>query len=206
MLRNRRTVIFTMAFPVVFYLVFGLGSAYRPSTRYGVGNLSASTLVSMALYGAVLATTSDGAAVSIERARGWTRTLRVTPLTSAAYVAVKMATSLVLAAASVGAVYLVGAAIGKASMPAWVSLVTGLAVWVGSLLFGALGLFIPLSLYSAPLRTLAGFTPPWGLDQLVHYPLAGGSFDGWWLLSVAVWLAIFSGGAAWRFARATNRV
>ena len=36
-------------------------------------------MISMAVYGAMLATTSGGAMVSIERALGWSRQLRLTP-------------------------------------------------------------------------------------------------------------------------------
>jgi hypothetical protein len=43
----------------------------------------------------VAATATGGAVVSIERAAGWSRQLRVTPLSPAAYVLIKMLTSLV---------------------------------------------------------------------------------------------------------------
>jgi ABC-2 type transport system permease protein len=46
----------------------------------------------------------------------------------------------------------------------------------------------------------------YGLNQLVHYPLAGGNFDWLWSLNVIVWLAIFVVGAAWRLRRDTARV
>jgi ABC-2 type transport system permease protein len=59
----------------------------------------------------------------------------------AAYVAIKMLTSLVLAAGAVAAVYLVGAVTQKVSMPAHLWVITGLCVWIGSLLFAAFGLF-----------------------------------------------------------------
>ncbi|MGH9086814.1 MAG: hypothetical protein ACRDYZ_01655 [Acidimicrobiales bacterium] len=72
LLRNRRTLIFTVIVPTLFFLIFGLNSAYATDS-YGSGNVSASILISMALYGAVLATTSGGAMVSLERAAGWSR-------------------------------------------------------------------------------------------------------------------------------------
>ncbi len=46
----------------------------------GHGNVSLFLVVSMALYGASLATTAGGAMVSIERAQGWSRQFRLTPL------------------------------------------------------------------------------------------------------------------------------
>ncbi len=233
MLRNRRTLIFTVIVPVLFFLLFGLNASYGPA-RYGSGNVSASILISMALYGAVLATTGGGAMVAVERVAGWSRQLRITPLSPVAYIAVKMATALVLGLASVVVVYLVGAVTGKPHMPVWVWVVTALAVWIGSLLFGAFGLFvgylvpsenvmqlmgfalmlfsfggglfIPLSQFSHPLRVLATYTPLYGLNQLVHYPLAGGAFDATWVLNLVAWLAIFGAGAVWRFSQDTARV
>jgi ABC-2 type transport system permease protein len=56
------------------------------------------------------------------------------------------------------------------------------------------------------LRTFAAFTPLYGLSQLVHYPLVGGTLQRGWILNLAVWLAIFVAGAAWRLRRDTARV
>jgi ABC-2 type transport system permease protein len=233
LLRNRRTLIVTMIMPVVFFLLFGLNASYA-NLRAGHGNVSAFIMISMALYGAVLATTSGGAMVSIERAAGWSRQLRLTPLSPVAYVTIKTLTSLVLGAGSVAVVYIVGAIIGKPSMPAYLWVVTGLCVWIGSLLFAAFGLFIgyllptenvmqimglvmvvlafggglfiPLSQYPHALQVLAKFTPLYGLNQLAHAPLTGGAVDGWWFVNLFAWLIIFSAGAMWRFRKDTARV
>jgi ABC-2 type transport system permease protein len=233
LLRNRRTLLFSIVVPAVFFLIFGLNSTYV-TQRAGLGNTSAVVMISLALYGAVLATTSGGAMVSIERATGWSRQLRITPLTPAAYVGLKMISSLVLAAASVFTVYVIGMLTGKPSMPVHIWITTGVAVWFGSLLFAAFGLFvgyllpsenvmqilgfalmlfsfggglfIPLSQFSHPLRMLASFTPLYGLNQLVHYPLASGPFHWAWALNVAVWFALFAAGAIWRFRNDTDRV
>ena len=233
LLRNRRTIIFTLIAPVIFFLLFGLNNAYA-NQRSGHGNVSAFVMISMALYGAVLATTSGGAMVSIERASGWSRQLRVTPLSPVAYIVIKMLTALVLGLGAVLAVYAAGILAHKPSMPVHLWLVTGFAVWIGSLLFAAFGLFvgylvpsenvmqiigfilmlfsfggglfIPLSQFSSGLQTAAKFTPLYGLNQLVHYPLVGGAFAWSWAANLIVWLVIFVGGAAWRFRRDTARV
>src|SRR6185369_6998671 len=93
LLRNRRTVLFTMVLPVFFFLLFGLNSAYA-NLPYGSGNVSAQVMINLALYGAVLATTSGGAMVAIERSVGWSRQLRITPLSPVAYIGVKMLTAM----------------------------------------------------------------------------------------------------------------
>jgi ABC-2 type transport system permease protein len=233
LLRNRRTVIFAMVIPAVFFLLFGLNSAYA-NQRAGHGNVSAFIMISMALYGAVLATTSGGAMVSIERAAGWSRQLRLTPLSPAAYITIKMLTAMVLGAGSVIVVYVVGMLSGKPSMPGYLWVATALSVWVGSLVFAAFGLFmgyllptenvmqflgfglmlfafggglfIPLSQYPHVLQDLAEYTPLYGLNQLVHAPLLGGSVHMAWVANAVAWLAIFAGGAVWRFRKDTARV
>ena len=83
LLRNKRTLIFTVALPPFFYLIFGAGQNYANDSA-GHGNVAAFVMISMAIYGAMLATTSGGAMVSIERAAGWSRQLRLTPLSPVA--------------------------------------------------------------------------------------------------------------------------
>ena len=233
LLRNRRTMIFTVLMPVVFFLIFGLNADYA-SENAGHGNVSAFILISMALYGAILATTTGGAMVSIERGEGWSRQLRLTPLAPLAYVAVKMLTALVLGGLSVVSVYLVGLVTGRPSMPASLWVATALAVWLGSLLFAAFGLFmgyllptenvmqilsfalmlcafggglfIPLSQFAPVLQTIASFTPLYGLNALVHAPLTGDAVTAGAVANVAVWLVLFVTGAVWCFRRDTGRV
>ena len=233
LLRNKRTLIFTLIVPVIFFLIFGLNSAYA-NNRSGRGNESAFVMISVALYGAVLATTSGGAMVSIERAAGWSRQLRLTPLRPTAYILIKMLSALVLGLCSVLAVYTVGAITGKPSMPVHIWIITALCLWIGSLVFAAFGLFIgyllpsenvmqiigfalmlfafgagvfiPLSQFSPTLQTLAQYTPLYGLSELVHFPLEGGNLRASWLINLIAWLVIFVAGAAWRFRRDTARV
>lgn len=232
MLRNRRTVIFSVVMPVLFFLLFGTGKSYSNESA-GHGNVAAFIMVSMALYGAMLSTTGGGAMVAVERSQGWSRQLRLTPLTSTAYIAVKVLLAMILGGLSVAVTYAAGALSG-AHMDTYVWVVTGLAVWVGSLVFAAFGvfmgyllpsenvmqilgpglglfaflggLFLPLEQMSPAFRTLAHFTPMYGLNEVVHAPLTGDA-PGWAALAnVAFWLAVFVGGAVWRFGRDTARV
>ena len=158
----------------------------------------------------------------------------MTPLSPTAYIVIKMLTSLCLAAGAVGTVYLVGAATTEVSMPTDLWVITGVWVWIGSLLFSALGLFIgyvlpsenvtqiislvlmlccfaggvfiPVSKFPHTNATLAKFTPLYGLNNLVHYPLVSNHFEWVWVLNLAVWLAAFVLAAVWRFRRDTARV
>ena len=231
MLRNRRTLVFTLVMPCVFFLIFGLQGDFADQAA-GRGNVTGYVMVSMALYGAALATTTGGSMVSMERALGWSRQLRLTPLTPLAYVLTKMLTALVLGGVSIAAVYLLGAVTG-ATMPGWAWALTGVTVLVGSLIFAAFGLFmgyllptenvmqllsfalllfafgggvfIPLSQMSATFQDIAAWTPMYGINGLVHVPF-GETFHATMVINAAVWLSLFVTGAVWRFRRDTARV
>jgi ABC-2 type transport system permease protein len=236
LLRNRRTVIFALVIPAVFFLLFGLNKAYAYKS-VGHGNVSAFIMISMALYGAVLATTSGGAMVSIERAQGWSRQLRLTPLSPVAYIVIKMLTAMVLGAAAVTAVYVVATLSGVPVIKpgyGYLWIVTPLCVWIGSLVFAAFGLFlgyllptenvmqylgialmlfafggglfIPLSQFPHAIRVMAHYTPLYGLNQLVHAPLIGSGVHLGWVANAVAWLVIFTAGAVWRFRKDTARV
>jgi ABC-2 type transport system permease protein len=233
MLRNRRTVIFSVVLPVVFFLLFGTGKDYSLQSAGPHGNWAGAIMISMALYGAMLSTTAGGAMVSTERSQGWSRQLRLTPLTPTAYIAVKVLVAMLLGAISVVVVYAVGA-LSQARLDPHVWWETGVIVWLGSLVFAAFGvfmgyllpsdnvmqilgpglallaflggLFTPLDQMGHTFQTIAKFTPMYGVSELGHAPLTGGG-PGWAaLVNVLVWLALFTGGAAWRFRRDTARV
>jgi ABC-2 type transport system permease protein len=232
LLRNRRTVIFTLVPPVVFFLIFGANQSYSNEPA-GSGNVEAFVMISMAVYGAMLGTTATGAMVSVERAQGWSRQLRLTPLKPVAYIVVKVLTATLVGLASIAAVYLAGGITG-AHMPVSVWVETVLIAWVGSLVFAAFGLFmgyllptenimqilgpvlaalaflgglfIPLDQLGEPFRTLAQFSPMYGLNQLVHAPLMHDALTWGAIVNLLFWAAAFVAGAAWRFRRDTARV
>lgn len=230
-LRNKRMVIFTVALPVVFYAAFG-----APQTGSFAGTsvgVKAYEMITFALYGAFAASAAIGATVSVERAQGWSRQLRLTPLSGAAYIGVKISCAMASAALPVVIVFAIGAFTGaQLSAGAWAasfllswlagSVLASLGLFIGylvpsenvmqilgpgiSLLAFAGGLFFPLPLMSHTMQQVASYTPMWGLSQIARYPLLGGSFDITWLVSALVWVGLFFAGAVWRFSRDTNRV
>ena len=232
MLRNRRTVIFTLVLPPMFFLLFGTNAAAR-AERVGGGNVTGYILVSMAVYGAMLATTSGGAMVSIERAAGWSRQLRLTPLRPAAYIAVKLVLAMVTGAAAVAVTFLVGSLSG-AQLPAHAWVACGLLAWVCALVFAAFGLFmgyllpsenvmqilgpvlavlsfagglfVPVDQFGHTFATIAKFTPVYGVGEIARYPLVQDGSLWAAALNVLVWTAVFAAGAMWRFRRDTARV
>jgi len=154
LLRNRRTVIFTLVLPVVFFLIFGTNSSYANEPA-GSGNVEAFIMISMAVYGAMLGTTATGAMVSVERAQGWSRQLRLTPLKPVTYIVIKVLTATLVGLASIAAVYLVGSIAGS-HMPASVWVETVLIAWVGSFPFAAFGLFMGYLLPSDNVMQILG--------------------------------------------------
>jgi ABC-2 type transport system permease protein len=232
MVRNRRTVVFTLVMPAVFFLLFGTNAGSR-SERVGGGNVTGYILISMAVYGAMLATTSGGAMVSVERAAGWSRQLRLTPLRPAAYVAVKLVLAMIIGAVSVVVALTVGAFSG-AELPAQAWVACGLLAWGCALVFAAFGLFmgyllpsenvmqilgpvlgvlsfagglfVPVELMGDTFATIAKFTPVYGVGMIARYPLTHEGNLWAAVLNVVVWTALFSAGAMWRFRRDTARV
>ena len=233
LVRNRRTLVFTVVMPPVFFEIFGVGNT-AAHERAGNGNVIAYVLVSMAVYGAMLASTSAGASVSLERAAGWSRQLRLTPLNPLAYMVTKVLTAMVMGAVSVAIVFAVGALSGAVQMPGWAWVVSALVAWIGAIVFAAFGLFIgylvpsenvmqllgpalallalmggifvPLDVLSSTLQTLASYTPAYGVGVLARASLVGNGVDAGAVANVVVWTAIFGAGAVWRFRRDTARV
>ncbi|HXX61799.1 MAG TPA: ABC transporter permease [Candidatus Sulfotelmatobacter sp.] len=231
LLRNRRTVIATIVLPILLFLLFNTNK--RLGALSGSGLTAATTMIGIAVYGAMLAATSGGAMVSIERAQGWSRQLRLTPLRPAAYVAIKLAVAMLLGLTSITVVYVCGAFDGVA-MAAGVWLLTGALAWVASLVFAAFGLFmgyllpsenvmqvigpvlavfsllgglfVPVSLLPSAMQAIAPYMPTYGVVSIARFPLEGGGFDPTWLLSVLAWTAVFATAATVLFRRDTRRV
>ncbi|MEO3938849.1 ABC transporter permease [Dermatophilaceae bacterium Soc4.6] len=232
LLRNRRSMIFTIVMPAAFFLIFGVGQDYG-SQRAAGGNVTAYVMVSMALYGAMIATTGAGAMVATERAQGWSRQLRLTPLRPVAYVVVKVVVALLMGLIAITVVYVLGLSTGAEVDRPSIVVTTALIAWAGSLVFAAFGLFVGYLLPSENVMQVVGpglallafgggvfipltdgsgfemfarFTPMYGVAKLARLPLTGDAFQWWWLLNIAVWLAVFAGGAALLMSRDTDRV
>ncbi|MFI9489756.1 ABC transporter permease [Promicromonospora sp. NPDC052451] len=213
--RDRRSYLLALVLPPAVLVIVGVDEP--------------GLLVSVALYGAVLATATGGASVAAERAQGWTRQLRLTPLRPGAYAVTKVLASMTLGGLSMVVTFAFGALQGvRMPVAAWVG--CALMGWLVSAPFAALGLFagylLPVEAVTrvlSPVVTLlavagglfvplggvlgdvAPYVPTWGAAVLARAPLSG-ELDGWAVVNVAVWTALFVAGAAWRFRRDTSRV
>jgi len=136
--RNRRYFLFTLALPVVLYLIV----AKQATKAYGV-DFAAYYMVAMASFGAFSgALNGNVIRISEERKVGWIRQLRLTPLPANAYVVAKILTSMATTIPSVAIVFVLGATYGKVSLPIWQWVVVGVIVWLGSMIFAALAVAI----------------------------------------------------------------
>lgn len=196
-LRDITNIFFIVGLPLVMYFVFGSAQSYRDAP-VAHGNVGAVVMISMAVYGAVTATTASSGGAALERFQGWGRQLGLTPWSGAGFVVTKSAVAMTIAAVPVLTVGIAGAATGAQATPlAWV-LSLG-AAWLGSAVFAGYGLsagmafrsesalgvaggslvllafagnlFIPLS---GVMLDLARFTPLYGVNALARYPITGG--------------------------------
>ncbi len=234
MVRNKRTIIFALVFPTAMFFVFGSGNQGNKSLGHGLhGNVSAYVMVSMALYGGALMAAAGGAMVATERALGWSRQLRLTPLNPIAYIVVKASVALVMAGVSVTIVNIVGAVRGTPQMPTDTWIYCALLTLLCTVTFAALGvfagyllpsenvmqvlgpglalvsflggLFIPLDQYSDAVRHIAYWTPMYGVSEVARSPLTH-ELPWYAVVNALVWLGLFVGGAAWRMSKDTARV
>lgn len=231
MMRNRRTFIFMFIMPITLFALLGL--TQKDQTIPGTSvTFKAYDMVSFAVYGAMTACATGGGMVAVERAMGWSRQLRLTPLRPVAYIAIKIATAMALGLIPVLSVFIVGAISGVRLEPQdW--LLCGLAAWLGSFVFAALGLFMgyvlpsenvmqivgpilailsifggifyPLAGAPGFVRDIAKFIPVYGVGELARAPL-GGEFHWSSVANILAWTAVFVLGSAAVFRRDTNRV
>lgn len=229
-MRNRRTVMFILVFPTMFFYLFGMTGG---AARKGGADVLAYVMVSMAVYGAMVGTTSGGASVAVERSLGWSRQLRLTPLNPVAYVAMKVLSAMTLGLVSICTTFVVASIAGGVHLTPQQWILSALACWVSSLVFAAFGLFmgfllpsenvmqfvgpmlaimamfggifIPLQQLPKTLQTIARFTPMFGVGQIARAPLSG-ELTAWAVGSVVLWAIAFGTGAMLLFKRDTTRV
>jgi ABC-2 type transport system permease protein len=232
LMRNKRAMIFTLIMPSAFFLLFGTDSSYKTESA-GHGNVTAYVMVSMAVYGAMIATTSTGAQVSVERSQGWTRQLRLTPLRPTGYVLTKVASALVLGIVPVIMVLGAGAILGAdLSLGEWLA-VAALS-WFCSLVFAAFGLFVgylvpaenamqfigpllalmsffgglfePVDQMPQALQNIAPWMPTYAVGLVARSPITHSGMTVGHVADLVAWTAIFALGTAVLFRRDTSRV
>jgi ABC-2 type transport system permease protein len=160
-MRNTRFIMFSVALPVLLFLLYV--SIFAKSEVDATGVL----MVNMTAYGALTATLFAGARVAMERAAGWQRQLRLTPLSGAGYLAAKGITAMLLALPGVLLVPLAGALIEGVRLgpEQWLRVTAG--IWVAVIPFAILGLLL------GQVATADAMQPITGLTMMVMSLLGG---------------------------------
>lgn len=201
-LRNVRMVeatFFIVVLPAALYLMFGALAEYG-SQPAGHGNVTAYQMVSMGVYGAVMATSSMAGSAAVERQQGWGRQLGLTGLTGPGYVLGKVLVALAMSVLPIVVVYTVGFFTGAEmdSAATWFSS-AGLTL-IGALPFAfyglaaallfrseaavsaASGLLVVLAFFgnlfmplTGTLLEVAKFTPLYGVASLARWPQLEGT-------------------------------
>jgi ABC-2 type transport system permease protein len=139
--RNRRFLIFSLGFPLAIYYL--IAAPNRNVSDLNGSGLSAPLylMCGLAAFGTMSAMLSSGARIAGERAVGWNRQLRITPLKTRNYFRAKILTGYALALTSLLLLYTAGATLGV-SMAAnlWVEMT--LLILVGLIPFAAAGIFL----------------------------------------------------------------
>lgn len=158
----------SIAFPVMFYVLFGLMFRQQtvggtPMATYLIATYGAFGVIGAALFG-------FGAGVATERGQGWMTLKRASPMPPFAFFTAKLAMCLVFAAAIVVALSVVGFVVGGVRLPpgTW-ALLFGILV-VGAAPFCAIGL---------ALGYLTGPNSAPAIVNLVYLPMA--FLSGLWI-------------------------
>ena len=230
-LRSRRFVFLALGFPVaLFFAIAGpnrhvhdLGSTGIPFTLY--------YMIGLAAFGTINAMMSAGARIAAERAVGWNRQLRITPLSTRDYFRAKVATGYLMALLTLASLYVSGAILGV-SIPAgeWARMT--LFILIGLIPFAAIGILLghvltPDSIGPAlggstaffaflggswfpitggALHDIAQALPSYWLVQAAHIGVGAGAWGARGWIVVAAWTLAAAALARRAYRRDTKRV
>jgi len=107
--RNRLTYGMTMALPLVLY--FTVGASNRHARAVGI-SFPLYFMTAMSAYGAMWVAIAPGARLARDRARGWTRQLRITPLRARTDYVAKVLAAYLVALPALVLLFLAGSLLG----------------------------------------------------------------------------------------------
>lgn len=231
-LRNRRFFLLSLGFPLVLYFV--IAGSQRNNHDFAGSGIAAPLyyMVGLATFGTMGAMLSCGARIASERAVGWNRQLRITPLSPRDYFRAKVITGYMMALISLLALYLAGITLGVSlSARGWLEM-TGL-ILIGLVPFAALGITIGhlltpdsigpamgggislLALFGGTwfpitghglIAEVARVLPSYWLVQASHVAVGGHAWAARGWLTMGAWTVILGALAARAYRRDTGRV
>ncbi len=225
-------MLLSLVFPLILYFVIA-GPNRNVSDFNGTGiGAPLYYMVGLAAFGTMSAMLSCGARIATERAAGWNRQLRITPLSPRAYFRAKVLTAYMMAVISLLALYLAGVSLGVSlAASQWLKM-TGL-ILVGLIPFAALGIWLghlltPDSIGPAMgggisllallggtwfpiensgfLHDLAQDLPSYWLVQASHVAVGGAGWPARGWIVIAAWTVVLSALARRAYRRDTGRV
>lgn len=140
-LRDARSLVFVFAVPVVMLLIFGGAYGARFDTAAHLQWIVVTT-VQIGAYGAMMAALAQAFTIVNERAIGWNRQLRITPLSGTGYMITKVAAALTVGLASIIVVILVSVIFLHAHLSVAGWLMAGLGLWAGIIPFSLIAILI----------------------------------------------------------------
>lgn len=150
----------TVAFPLMFYCLFGLAMPQAgggmPFARYLLASYGAFAIMGATLY-------AFGVGVAVERGLGWLQVKRASPMPPAAYFVAKAVVSTAFGAIVVTLLFALGAVFGGVAMPLHQWLLLGATLIAGAVPFCAMGLAI---------GCLAGPSSAPAIVNLIYLPMA----------------------------------
>ena len=168
MLRMPAYSVSTIAYPLAFYIMFGL---VLPTSKIKGAGMEQYLLGTYGAFAVISATVlSLGAGIAVERGLGWLAVKRASPMPPSAYLVAKTLVALLFSLIVLVVLFGVGCFFGGVEMPLvrWFS--AGGLLLLGSLPFTLLGIAIGM---------LAGPNSAPGLVNMIHLPLA--FFSGLWI-------------------------
>lgn len=184
LLRSPAYAVPTLAFPLLFYVLFGL--SFGGSQQAGPVSMATYLLATYGAFGVIGASLYGfGVGVATERGQGWMLLKRASPMPAGAYLTAKIAMSLLFGALIVVSLCALGSLFGGVTMPPLRWLVLGATLVAGALPFCALGL--ALGSYIGPNSAVA-------VVNLIYLPMSFAS--GLWI-PVPVLPKLFQTVAPW---------
>ena len=143
--RNRQYLFFTVALPALFTVFFTKVIGGQVSAG-DYQDVAGATMISMMAYGAIGAALGATIRLAFDRSSGWLRQLRVMPVPTRSVFTVDVLVGALLVLPSLVVVALVGRFVNHVEfgLGTWLALVG--VLWVGSVVFVALGVAVGLAL------------------------------------------------------------
>ncbi|MEV0696094.1 ABC transporter permease [Streptomyces sp. NPDC050388] len=222
-------VIFGIGTPVLMYVMFtNVGGGKSAGSEWAV-----TAMVGLAAYGALSAGLTSGTAVAEDKAVGWLRQLRITPLTPAQVVLGRAVTGSLMVLPAIVVVLLTAMIANGVRLDLWQWIVLTLLLWVGSLPFTMLGiangyqmsaqttnvtnivcnlalaliggLWFPVSEFPGWLASVAEWTPGYRFGQLGWDTVDGNAPGLTTVVVLVAWLLVFGAYATYAYQRSGRR-